>query len=91
MTENTNMPSRLGLRWTTIASKLGLRLIAPASISLPSGIQIEADALLLDFGGQRGMLLVTNDELVWPHRTAIAEVGYGFSVLDDPELGDHPT
>jgi len=30
------------------------------------------------------MLLVTDDELVWPHRTSIVEAGYGFSVLADP-------
>ncbi len=87
MTETTNMPSRLGARWTLIATKLGLRIIAPALISLPSGIQMEADALLLDFGGNEGMLLVINDEVVWPLRTAIVEAGYAFSVLDDPDPG----
>jgi hypothetical protein len=30
------------------------------------------------------MLLVTDDELVWPHRASIVEAGYGFSVLTDP-------
>jgi len=48
---------------------------------------MEADALLPDFGGNRGIILVTDDELVWPHRTAIVEAGYGFSVLDDPDPG----
>jgi len=87
MTESNNMPSRLGARWTSIANELGLQVIAPALISLPSGIHIKADALLSDFGGQRGMLLLTDDELVWPHRTAIVAAGYGFSILDDPDHG----
>jgi uncharacterized protein YjaG (DUF416 family) len=30
------------------------------------------------------MLLVTDDELVWPHRESIVQAGYGFSVLTDP-------
>lgn len=64
MTESTIMQSRLGARWTSIANNLGLRIIGPALISLPSGIRIEADALLSDFGGKQGMLLLTDDELV---------------------------
>src|SRR5215218_3514065 len=84
MTRDYSAPSRLAQRWIAIANALGLRITAPVSILLPSGQQIDADALLLDFGGPSGMLLVTDDELVWPHRAAIVDAGYGFSVLSDP-------
>jgi hypothetical protein len=84
MTGSSSVPSRLAQRWIAIANALGLRITAPASILLPSGQRIDADALLLDFGGPRGMLLVTDDELVWPHQAAIVDAGYGFSVLSDP-------
>jgi len=84
MSQSSSAPSRLAQRWLAIANALGLRVTAPASIALPLGERIDVDALLLDFGGPRGMLLVTDDELVWPHRVAIADAGYGFSVLGDP-------
>jgi hypothetical protein len=76
--------SRLGQRWIAIAESLGLRVEAPASIVLPAGEQIDVDVLLCDFGAQRGMVLVTDDEVVWAHRASIVEAGYGFSVLSDP-------
>ena len=84
MNQSFSTQSRLTRRWIEIANALGLRITAPASIVLPSGERIGADALLLDFGGPRGMLLITDDDLVWPHRVAIADAGYGFSVLSDP-------
>jgi hypothetical protein len=84
MTGGNDAPSRLALKWIAIANALGLRITAPVSILLPSGSRIDADALLLDFGGPKGTLLVTDEELVWNHRTALAEAGYGFSTLSDP-------
>jgi hypothetical protein len=76
--------SPLGRRWVAIAAALRIRVTAPASIVLPSGKQIDADALIVDFGAQLGMLLVTDDQIVWPHRAAITDAGYGFSVLSEP-------
>jgi len=85
MTESASSPSsRLAAEWRLIANALGLRLTAPASILLPSGDRVNADALLLDFGGPKGMVLVTDDNIVWPHREALLEAGYGFSVLSEP-------
>lgn len=84
MNGSSSAPSRLAQRWMAIANALDLRVIAPASILLPSGQRVDADALLPGFGGPRGMLLVTDDELVWTHRVAIVGAGYGFSVLSDP-------
>jgi hypothetical protein len=80
------VPSSLGKRWMAIAKALQLRVSAPASIILPGGTRINADVLLIDFGAQRGMLLVTDYDLVRPHEDSLLEAGYGFSVLTDPGL-----
>jgi hypothetical protein len=85
MTESESSPSsRLAAEWRLIANALGLRLIAPASILLPSGDRVNADALLLDFGGPKGMVLVTDYKIIRPYRDTLPEAGYGFSVLSDP-------
>ena len=79
-----NVPkSPLAARWHLIAGSLGLRVAGPISIDVTSGQRVDADVLVEDFGAARGMLLVTNADGVWPHRAAIVEAGYGFSVLSE--------
>lgn len=78
------LPSSLGKRWMAIAKALRLRISAPVSIALPGGTRINADVLLMDFGAQRGMLLVTDYDLIRPHEEALLAAGYGYSVLTDP-------
>jgi hypothetical protein len=77
-------PSRLGLEWLNIAKAMSLQVIAPASIVLPSGKRIEADALLLEFGGDRGMVLVSDYGIIRSHADELVAAGYGFSTLSEP-------
>lgn len=85
MTDHPGGASRLALEWLAIADALGLRIVAPASVVLPAtGTRIDADVLLPDFGAPRGMLLVADVDLVWEHRNAIVDAGFGFSVLGYP-------
>jgi hypothetical protein len=85
MTDNTRALSPLAERWSVIADSLNLQIVAPFSVQLPSGECVHADVLLMDFGAQKGMLLVTDADKVWAHRDAIISAGYGFSVLSSPD------
>lgn len=84
MSASASAWSPLAREWSLIAGGLGLRIVAPFAIDLPTG-RVDADVLLVDFGASNGMLLVTDVERVWPHRDSTVEAGFGFSVLSAPE------
>jgi hypothetical protein len=70
--------------WRAAAADLGLRLDAPFSIRLASGATLEAVALLWCFGAARGMVIVSNFDVVRPHEAELFESGFGFSTMSDP-------
>jgi hypothetical protein len=84
MLENVRPMSRLAEEWALIADALGLGIIAPFTLHLPSGAIVEADVLLQQFGFSKGMLLFTNSEQICEDRDEIVRAGYGFSVLSEP-------
>jgi hypothetical protein len=84
MAENARSVSKLAEKWSHIADALGLRIVAPFTLTLPSGARVEADVLLQEFGAPKGMLLVTEAEKVPKDIDAIFSAGYGCSVLSEP-------
>jgi len=80
----STVESRLALRWREAARLLGIDIVAPFSVSLPSSPPINAAVLVKGFGGPNGMLLVTDYAQVRHQRNALQMAGFGFSVLEEP-------
>jgi hypothetical protein len=51
---------------------------------LSSGVKIEAEFLLKNFGASKGMIVVNKYDIVANHTDEIVNEGYGLSVLDEP-------
>ena len=52
-------------------------------VKLPSGALFKAEALIPSFGGLNGMLVIS--EYVKSTTQMLLELGYGFSVLEEPK------
>jgi hypothetical protein len=83
-----NERSRLAAEWCKAGEALGLEVVAPYSVTLPSGAQVHACALVKGFGATNGMLILTDFSQVSSELAALEEAGYGFSVLTEPEPAD---
>jgi hypothetical protein len=70
--------------WAQAAADLGLDIDVPYSVRLPSGASVDARVHLRNFGGDNGMLVVSDYSIVSMLLDELASQGYGFSVLDDP-------
>ncbi len=73
MTEEVN-------RWRTLASRLGVEVIAPATI-LVEGESVTFTALLPQFGAANGMIAHPDWETIEPHADALLKLGYGYSAV----------
>jgi hypothetical protein len=77
--------TRLADRWRKIADALGLRMVAPYRLMLPSGDVVDADLLLRDFGGPNGMLVLSSTDKLGRHGDGVVAAGFGYSVLQEPD------
>ena len=73
--------------WRRIAGDLGLDVIGPYRLQLPSGKCIDVPALLRGFGAECGMLLVLEFSSVADDVAEILGEGFGFSTLSLPSDG----
>ena len=78
------MLSKLIKLWQIAADDLGLDIVHPYSLILPSGARVEALFLVRHFGANKGMLIIDNYRTVDCHIDELASEGYGFSVLGEP-------
>ncbi len=78
---NTN---RLIHMWKIAAKDLCLEIVTPFVLILSSGIKIEAELLLENFGASKGMIVINKYDQVAPFVDEIVNEGYGFAVLDEP-------
>jgi hypothetical protein len=67
--------------WTAAARDLGLDIVAPFDLALPSGTRIRVPLLLRQFGAREGMLLVADSKILKEAEDELVESGYGYSVL----------
>jgi hypothetical protein len=67
--------------WQQASNDLGLDIVAPFVLQLPSGVQINAIFFLKNFGAQEGMLIVSKFDDVSQYVDELTQAGYGFSVL----------
>jgi hypothetical protein len=79
--------SRLGRNWVEVGEALGVEVVTPYAVALPSGNTVNAAALVRLFGSPKGMLIVSNYDVVRLHLQELEQAGYGFSVLDEPSEG----
>ena len=73
------MSSHLGQSWLEAGVDLGLRVVSPFVLTTELGESISYDAVVCDFGSERGMLLMEK----WDEAKAriATENGYGYSCM----------
>jgi hypothetical protein len=76
--------SKLLQKWKAAAADLGLDIVAPFSLDAGRGIKLEFDFLVKNFGAKNGTIVVTDFASIKPYMQEIDDLGYGFSVLDEP-------
>lgn len=70
-----------------MASRLGIKVIAPATVLIGSeGVGFAA--LLPQFGGKEGIIADPDWETIRPHAKALMALGYGFSAVELGSGGD---
>lgn len=74
--------------WQSAAGDLGIEVVIPYQLTLPSGHRLDANLLVRSFGAQNGMLVVREATEVLRLRHELAEAGYGFSVMEPMGHGD---
>ena len=80
--------SALGARWVSAGSALGVEVVAPYSMMLPSGVRVDAVVLVRRFGGSTGMLVVTDFAQVRHVSREFEDAGFGFAVLEEPDASE---
>lgn len=75
--------------WQHISRDLGVDIQTPFKITLPSGARIVAPVLVLGFGAEKGMVIVTDYDEIEPYIDELVECGYGFSTLTPASSDDY--
>ncbi len=65
-----------------------MRIVVPFRLTVREGIQINAQALLPQLGGSKGMIIVTHYDELHGHGSELVGMGYGYSVLDEPSVSE---
>ena len=69
-------------RWIEISEALGLTIQLSFKVELSDG-SVTVPVLLEGFGANKGMLLVTDFDLIHHVEDELVNLGYGYSCLDD--------
>ncbi|MGN6726418.1 MAG: hypothetical protein ACTHLZ_10900 [Tepidisphaeraceae bacterium] len=70
-------------QWADHASRFSLDVTIPFRVVVDRH-EIEIPVLLKQFGGRRGMLLVTRYGLIRDYADRLVTMGYGYSCLSEP-------
>jgi len=76
--------SRLQTAWRVAAKELGLDIVIPYELKAKE-FSLTALVLLKNFGGEHGMLIVSDYGIIEPFRDQVIKLGYGFSTLTEPD------
>src|SRR5450631_4458182 len=76
--------SRLQTAWRTAAKDLGLDIVVPFILKAET-FSITTELLLKHFGAEKGMLIVSDYNIIKPHHEKIIQLGYGYSTLTEPD------
>lgn len=80
--------SRLPTVWKEAAGDLGLKIVTPFELDLPSGARIRVPLMVRHFGAREGMLVLSDYSLVSAWIDEIGQAGYGFSTLSEPRTDE---
>ncbi len=80
------MAKNLEAVWIRVSDELGIEIEAPFSLLMTDGSNLNAGFIVKYFGGTCGMLIFKNYREVKPYINEIKNKGYGFSILDEPEM-----
>jgi hypothetical protein len=72
-------------KWKRAAADLGIEVVGPFDLTVPSGAHVQVPVLVRYFGGPEGMLVLSDYELVKDLTDEIVQAGYGFSVMSEPK------
>jgi len=84
ITKPSSKSSRLQTAWLTAARELDLDIKVPFELKAKT-FSLTAQVLLKNFGGDAGMLIVSNYRVIEPFRDQIIKMGYGFVTMAEPE------
>jgi hypothetical protein len=76
--------SRLQTAWLTAAKELDLEIAVPFELKTRN-FSLTAQVLLSNFGGEHGMLIVSDYRVIEPFREQVIKLGYGFVTMAEPE------
>lgn len=76
--------NNLQKRWGKASNDLNLKVIYNFCLVLESGYKINSELLLLGFGGEKGMLILSEfDKELFQYGKELISKGYGYSVLSN--------
>ena len=78
------MHTNLQLWWLRAAQERSLVVQVPFSLQLGDGSDIFAEVLLEGYGARRGMVIVSDFEVIAGKTEALLSRGFGFSCLGQP-------
>src|SRR4029079_8404629 len=73
--------------YRSAARALGVELIGPTQVRLPSGTTLDVDMYFPNFGPLKGMIVVTSYDVIKTHRVELLGAGYGYSTFAPPIAG----
>ena len=76
--------------WMRLSARWQLSIETDVVVRVAAG-EITVPVLLRDFGAPRGMLLVTDYDLIAPHHDDLVGQGFGYSCLSEPAAEDERT
>ncbi len=53
--------------WEAARVDLLLEIVVPYEIEIDSGVKLQAEFLVKNFGAKSGMLIFKSSDVVWPH------------------------
>ena len=69
--------------WRVAAADLGFSVESPFNVKVSEGPMIQVDVLVCGFGGVKGTLLLSSEQLTQNISRELISLGYGYSVLDE--------
>jgi hypothetical protein len=80
--------SRLLASWKHAANDLGIEVSGPYDVVLPTGARFQVPVLVRNFGGSKGMLVLSDYAIVKDWSDEVVQAGYGYSIMSEPEAGE---
>lgn len=80
--------NRLQENWIKVSKELGVEIIPDFTLELRSSsgvVVIKSDLFIKNFGMSKGMLVVSDYNIISAYVCELIELGYGFSILSEED------